>query len=132
MRQPIMGGRITYEPGAEFLPLWTGVLMAILCILLIVTASRRPTDLSQKEIIPGGRALKSIVLMLVSLAAYIFLLDVLGYLAGTFFLNICLLHLVMQANWKSTLLVSLFASVSLYVIFQIALNVNLPKSMLGF
>jgi hypothetical protein len=132
LHEPVMAGRISYEPGAEFLPLWAGVLMAILSLLLVISAALRPADSAPKAIFPRGSALAAVVLLMASLAAYIFLLDVLGYLTGTFLLLLCLMRAVMRATWKSALLVSLVASVSLYTIFQVLLNVNLPKNMFGF
>jgi len=60
------------------------------------------------------------------------MLDVLGYLVDTFLLITFLLRVVMRAEWKLSLAVALVASVSLYVIFQVMLEVNLPKNMLGF
>ena len=66
------------------------------------------------------------------MAAYIVLLDVLGYLAGTLLLNIFLMRVVMRAQWKLSLWVPAVASVSLYVVFQVMLGVNLPKNMFGF
>jgi putative tricarboxylic transport membrane protein len=132
LSEPVMAGRISYEPGAEFLPLWAGVLMAILSLLLVISATLRPADPAQKAVFPRGSALAAVVQLMASLAAYIFLLDVLGYLTGTFLLLLCLMRAVMRATWKSALLVSLVASVSLYTIFQVLLNVNLPKNMFGF
>ena len=132
LHEPVMAGRISYEPGAEFLPLWAGVLMAILSLLLVISATLRAADPGQKAVFPRGSALAAVVLLMASLAAYIFLLDVLGYLTGTFLLLLCLMRAVMRATWKSALLVSLLASVSLYTIFQVLLNVNLPKNMFGF
>ena len=132
LHEPAMAGRINYEPGAEFLPLWAGILLAILSLLLMIGAARRPDEPHPKSIFPRGWVLASVVLLMVSLAAYIFFLDVLGYLTGTFLLVLCLMRAVMRTTWKSALLVSLLASVSLYTIFHVLLNVNLPKNMFGF
>ncbi len=132
LRQPVMAGRITYEPGAEFLPLWAAILMAVLSLLLMVSAAPRPIDPDKNTIFPRGQSLFAVLILMAVLAVYILLLDVLGYLVGTLLLNLCLMRVVMRAEWKSTLPVSLLASVTLYLIFQVALNVNLPKNMFGF
>jgi putative tricarboxylic transport membrane protein len=121
-----------FAPGPEFLSLWAGILLASLSVVLIVSASLWPADPKKKAIFPSGRTLMSVVLLMASLAAYIFMLDVIGYLTGTFLLIGFLLRVVMRGKWKSSLLVALLASVSLYVIFQVMLEVRLPKNMFGF
>ncbi len=122
----------TFGPGVGFLPFWLGVLMAILSILLIVTAWRRPADSAKKAILPGRQAVIAIVLVLAGLAVYILLLELLGFLVDTMLFTAFLLSVVMRERWKMTLVIALMTSVGLYVIFQILLEVNLPKNMFGF
>jgi putative tricarboxylic transport membrane protein len=106
--------------------------MAILSILLIISTARKSGDLKKKAIFPTGQALIAVLLFTVSMAAYIVLLDVLGYLIDTLLLNIFLMRGVMRAQWKLSLWVPVVASVSLYVIFQMMLGVDLPRNMFGF
>jgi putative tricarboxylic transport membrane protein len=122
----------TFGPGVGFLPFWLGVLMAILSILLIVTAWRRPTDSTKKAILPGRQAIIAIVLVLVGLAVYILLLELLGFLVDTMLFTAFLLSVVMREKWKMTLVIASLTSIGLYVIFQKLLEVNLPKNMFGF
>ncbi len=131
-RQTVAAGRTEFAPVPGFLPFWAGVILAIFSIILIASASLHPADPKQRTVFPRGRALISVTLLAASLAAYIFLLDVLGYLVDTFLLNTFLLCVVMQAKWKLSLVVALLASVSLYVIFQVMLEVSLPRNMFGF
>jgi putative tricarboxylic transport membrane protein len=121
-----------FAPGPEFLSLWAGIFLAILSVLLIASASLWPTDPKKKAIFPRGRSLISVALLTASLGTYIFVLDIIGYLVGTFLLIAFLLRVVMRGKWKLSLFVALLASVSLYVIFQVMLEVRLPKNMLGF
>lgn len=122
----------TFGPGVGFLPFWLGVLMAILSILLIVTAWLRPPDPTKKVIFPGRQAVIAIVLVLASLAVYILLLEVLGFLVDTMLFAAFLLGVVMREKWKMTLLIASATSGGLYVIFQLLLEVNLPKNLFGF
>lgn len=134
MQMPLrqITGRTSFAPSTGFLPMWLGVLMAILSILLIVNATLRKGDSTREAAFPRGKALAAVVLFLAGLAAYIALLEVLGYLSATVLLTAFLLHFVMQAGWKRTLLVSVGASIVLFVIFQVLLRVELPKNMFGF
>lgn len=106
--------------------------MAGLSVLLMVKAWLKPTDATKKRHLPDRQALINIVFILVGLGVYISLLQTLGFLITTLLFNIFLLSVVMRANRKMTLGVALGTSVALYVIFQILLEVNLPKNVFGF
>jgi putative tricarboxylic transport membrane protein len=126
------GSASGFDPGVWFFPFWLGVLMAVLAILLLVTAWRRPVDPAKKAIFPGREPLIAIGLILAGLAVYILLLEVLGFLVDTVLFTTFLLRVVMREKWKMTLLIASITSISLYVIFQVLLKINLPKNMFGF
>lgn len=117
-------------PGPGFFPLWYGVVMIALALLLVVTSATRRaaaagTDADTREI---GRALATWA----GLAACIGLLKVLGFLLAftlfTFF--------VAAVMYRRPLLPSLAAAVGcalgFHLLFPLALNVELPKGFLGF
>ena len=106
--------------------------MAILSILLIVTAWLRPADPAKKATFPRRQALIAIVSVLAGLAVYISLLELLGFLVDTMLFTAFLLCVVMRERWKLTLLIAVLTSGGLYVIFQLLLEVNLPKNLFGF
>jgi len=120
-----------FGPGVGFLPFWLGVVMAILSIFLILKSWRTPAD-SSKKIFPGRRPLIVIMSVMASLAAYIFLLEVLGFLLDTSVFVAFLLGVVEREKLKMTLLVTVLTSGGLYIVFQVLLGVSLPKNMLGF
>ncbi len=130
MRMPQEGGN--FEPGIRFLPFWLGVLMAILSVLLMVSAWRKSAEGVAKRLLPNRQALISIMLLVAGLAVYIFLLETLGFLIDTLLFNTFLMAVVMRAQWKMALSVAVSSSVALYVLFRILLAVPLPKNILGF
>jgi len=130
--QAVAVGRTNFAPVPGFLPFWAGVILAIFATMLIVGASLRPAEPGKEAVFPRGWALASVALLAASVAAYIFLLDVLGYLVDTLLINVFLLRVVMQVQWKTSLAVALLASVSLYTIFQVMLGVGLPTNAFGF
>jgi len=134
MQMPLRAitGRTNFAPSTGFLPMWLGVFMAILSILLIVNATLQQVESNRQAVFPRGKALMAVVLFLAGLAAYIALLEVLGYLSATALLTAFLLRFVMQTSWKTTLLVAVSASIVLFVIFHVLLHVDLPKNMFGF
>src|SRR5512147_2204560 len=81
MRMPQEGGH--FEPGIRFLPFWLGVVMAILSALLMVSAWRKPTQGTTRRLWPDRQAVIAIVCLVAGLAAYIALLETLGFLIAT-------------------------------------------------
>jgi putative tricarboxylic transport membrane protein len=122
----------TYGPGAGFLPFWLGALMAGLSILLLVTARREPVAAADKHPFPPRQGLIPVGATIGGLAAYILLLERLGFLLGTGLLTAFLLGVVEREKWSTTVLVAVLNSVGLHVVFRILLGVSLPKNVLGF
>lgn len=122
----------TFGPGAGFLPFWLGALMALLAILLIVQASRRPAASNPRAVFPEGRALATIGAAVAGLAGYILLFERLGFLVATGLFTAFLLGVVQRAGWLTTVLVAVLNALGLYVIFRSLLGVSLPTNVLGF
>ena len=122
----------TFGPGAGFLPFWLGVAMAILSIILLVNATRQPIQASDRSPFPKGRAVVTSLEAAVALAAFILLLETLGFLVSIALLTAFLLRVVEREGWLTTATVAVANSAGLYVIFQMLLGVSLPKNILGF
>ena len=122
----------TFGPGAGFLPFWCGALLALLSVLLIIDAYRRPSVPSKKAIFPTGKILLSLGAVIVGLTAYILTLEFLGFLVGTGLLTAYLLGVVEKEKWRTTFLVAILNSAGLYLVFQVLLGVNLPANRFGF
>ncbi len=134
MRMPVqvITGRTNFAPGVGFLPFWVGIFLAALSAILIVNASLRPPDATVKAVLPDRKTLSAIILFLAGLAVYISLLELLGYLVDTLLLSAFLMGVVLRVKLRTTILVALGASISLFVIFRLCLGVNLPRNVLGF
>ncbi len=122
----------TFGPGAGFLPFWLGALLAGLSILLLVTARRQPVAAADKRLFPHRQGLIPVGATIGGLAAYILLLERLGFLLGTGLLTAFLLGVVEREKWPTAVLVAVLNSVGLYVVFRLLLGVSLPKNVLGF
>ncbi|HSC70283.1 MAG TPA: tripartite tricarboxylate transporter TctB family protein [Candidatus Methylomirabilis sp.] len=123
---------MTFGPGPGFFPFWLGAVMAVLSVLLIVKASRRPAASRAAPLIPSLRALLPVLLAVGGLAAYILLLERLGFLLGTTLLSVFLLGVVEGEGWPKSVLVGVLNAVALYVIFHLLLGVSLPRNAFGF
>jgi putative tricarboxylic transport membrane protein len=123
----------SFGPGAGFLPFWVGVILAVLAVLLLVSVwTRQVTEKDISSPFPGKKAMLAITGVLGGLAAYILLIEVLGFLVDTFLYVAFLLGVVERERWRLTVSVALFTTIGLYVIFQVLLTIGLPKNMFGF
>jgi putative tricarboxylic transport membrane protein len=123
---------VEFAPGYGFFPFWLGVLMALLSIMLLVDARRRPAEKDELAPIPGREALIKVVLVLAGLGVYAFLMEITGYVVDTLLLVVLLLGVVEREKWQTTAFVAVLMTALLYLIFQVILGVSLPKGPLGF
>jgi putative tricarboxylic transport membrane protein len=123
---------MTFGPGPAFLPFWLGALLAIFAAILFVSAWRRQaTEKDSESVFPGKQALWVITLVMVGLAGYIFLIEVLGYLLDTFLFIVFLMKVVQREKWPLTLMVAIGTTAVLFLTFQILLQITLPSNMFG-
>jgi putative tricarboxylic transport membrane protein len=127
-----MQSSASFGPGMGFLPFWLGVALAVLAVILIVSARRYPRDLADRSPFPAKKALISVTLVLAGLAGYIILMEWLGFIVNTILLVAFLLKGVERERWPMTVMVAVLATAVLYIIFQILLTIGLPKNMFGF
>jgi putative tricarboxylic transport membrane protein len=123
----------TFGPGVGFLPLWLGILLAFFSIILIAGAWFRKTAGQVKgPLFPEKKALLAVVLVLVGLAAYILLIEVIGFIADTFLFVTFLMWFVERQKWLRTIATAVLTTGGLYIIFEILLKITLPSNMFGF
>jgi putative tricarboxylic transport membrane protein len=124
-------GTLDY-PGAGFIPFWSGVILGILAILVIVRGGlkrkgeRRITDLWT------GVRWGKVIWILFSLFLYCLLLPTIGYIITTFGLMVFLLYVMDRSKvWIVAVSASIIILVS-YLGFHILLDAKLPKGVFGF
>jgi putative tricarboxylic transport membrane protein len=125
-----MPASATFGPGPGFLPLWLGALLAVLAVLLTVGGWR--TSGTGGRLFPGAAGLLPVGLTLGGLAAYILLMERLGFLLATGLLAAFLLGVVERERWWMALVIGALNTLALYVIFYRLLGVSLPRNALGF
>ena len=123
----------SFGPGSGFLSLWLGVVLAVFATILFVSAwHRQATEKDSEPVFPGKQALLAITLVLVGLAGYILLIEVLGYLVDTFLFIVFLMKVVEREKWPLTLMVAVITTAALFITFQFLLQITLPSNMFGF
>jgi hypothetical protein len=108
------------------------LLLAVLAVILIVSAWRRPRDPDDRSPFPAKNALISVTLVLAGLGIYIFLLWWLGFIVDTFLLVAFFMKGVEREQWRMTLMVAALTTGALYIVFETLLRIGIPKNMFGF
>jgi len=121
-----------FGPGRGFLPLWLGVILAVLSIALLFEAVKRPTDQDEPSPFPDKKGVLAVVLVVVGLIAYPLMMNALGYVLTTFIFVMFLMLAVQRNSILTTLLTSAIITLIMYLIFDLALKVRLPDGPFGF
>ena len=119
-----------HTPGPAFLPFFAAALLGILSLISLIQTWRE-----REEKGPGpwvGTPLVKIALLSGVLFCYTALLNVLGFLLGTFLLLLFLFRVVEPMGWKTVLIVTVLTMGGTYLLFGVLIESTLPKGFLGF
>ena len=121
-----------HQPGPGFLFFWTSIVTAILSVAVVVISLRKgPPEEAQQPTFAKKNVTK-IVLVLISLFLYALFMEPLGFLVVTLAFFIFLLGAVEKKRWSFAVLVSLIVTAVSYLVFEKALQSQLPKGLLDF
>ncbi len=118
------------NPGAGFLPLLVAGLMFLLSLILFIHSFLIGEERVKALWAKGGTG--RVLLILVSLVFYGLFLEKLGFILMTFLLMGFLLLTIGKVRRSIVILLSLLSSLGCYGVFQLWLNVQLPKGVFGF
>ena len=119
-----------HNPGPGFLPFYTAILLGLLALISLLQTLKESKGPASE--IWGGIQLGKLAILLGTLFLYVFLLERLGFLLGTFLLLLVLFRIVEPYGWKTILLSSLLTIGGTYLFFVILLESRLPRGFLGF
>lgn len=115
-------------PGPGFFPLWYGVLMLALALVLIATSLKGAAAGKPVRWGEVGRALG----VWVALAVCVGLLNVLGFLIAFGLFTFFLVHVMYRRPLVPSIAVAIGVAAGFYLVFPLALDVGLPVGMIGF
>jgi putative tricarboxylic transport membrane protein len=118
------------NPGAGFLPLLAGMLMFLLAFSLFIQQLFKKEEGRKSLWARGGSA--RVLLILASLVFYGLFLEKLGFILMTSLLMGFLLLVIGKVRKPLVVLLSLLSSLGCYGVFQLWLNVQLPRGVFGF
>lgn len=126
-----MPQRVEFGPGMGFLPFWLSVIMTVLSVLLLFDASMRK-GASGGNPFPAPKALLNVVLVIAGLGVFVAVLDTVGFAVSTTLYIVYLIAVVQKEPWLKSAIVSVLSTGGLYVVFEVLLEVKLPKNIFGF
>ena len=115
-------------PGPGFFPLWYGIAMVVLSLVLIATSVMRPAPGAPVDWHGVGRALTTWMVFAGSVA----LLKPLGFLTALALLTLFVVAVMYGKPLKTACLAAAGNAAGFYLLFPVALNVSLPAGPLGF
>ena len=117
-------------PGPGFFPLWYGIAMVALSVLLV------GVSLAQGAAVPGKpvnwREVGRVMMAWAGLALCVGLLKVLGFALAFGLFTFFLVAVMYRRPLGTAIAVAVGTSVTFYLLFPLALNVELPIGKLGF
>jgi putative tricarboxylic transport membrane protein len=118
-------------PGPGFFPLWYGVAMVVLSLVLIgINLLRRVAGVHAAPV--DWRRIRHALFTWAAFAVSIALLKPLGFLASFALLTFFVVAGIYRRPVRSALTIAFSAALGFYLLFPLALNVSLPVGVLGF
>ena len=119
------------EPGVGFITFFAGAILALLALLLFFSSFRekeKPADLRK---LWAGLDVKKVLYVVGLLVVYTISLRPVGFPLCTFLLLFFLFRVKGAYGIWTTLFVSCFVTAVSYLVFQVWLQVQLPRGILG-
>jgi hypothetical protein len=124
------------DPGAGFFPLMIALVTGLLALLALGEALRdKQEPMAAQSEAPGSTARFrwwNIAVILAALIAYALTLTTVGFLVNTFLFMLLLLKVIEPQTWKKSLVASVITAVASELFFNVMLNAQIPKGILGF
>jgi putative tricarboxylic transport membrane protein len=114
-------------PGSGFLVFWAGLLMCGFAAAIVIGALKEGGP--RLGSLWAGTRWPKVLLVLVGLAAYAALLDVLGFLLATVPLLLVLLRAVDPVPWRTAVPIALVATIGTWWVLKRALLIQLPSGL---
>jgi len=119
------------EPGVGFITFFAGAILALLSLLLFLSSFREKEKQAELRALWAGLDVKKVLYVLMLLVVYPVLLRPAGFPLCTFILLFLLFRVKGSYGIWTTLLASFFVTAVSYLVFQVWLQVQLPRGILG-
>ncbi len=118
------------RPGPGFFPFGAAAAIAILSAFRLVKNFRRRAAAEVAE--SAGSEAHLVLGVIAGMVAYVFLLDVLGFLLCTFLLVAFYLKVIAARAWRVSASFAAAVALGSHLFFDVLLNAQLPRGLLGW
>jgi putative tricarboxylic transport membrane protein len=119
------------EPGAGFLPLWAGILLGIMSVVLLGKTLLLKFE-EGEPFFPEHDSWKRVGMIVVSLIVYNLLLQPLGFILVTFLFVGFLVKCIFPQTWLRAVVTATLSTAGAQLIFVNLLEIQFPKGLIGF
>ena len=121
-----------WSPGPGFIPLWIGLAMVLLSVLLLLKSLKTKAQGGVKSVFPKkGQGLRDIGFITLSLFAYVGCIHLLGFRVSTFFFLAFLFKSVGRYGYGFSCGLSFLSTAALYGIFELWLGMLFPEGKMA-
>ncbi len=117
-------------PGPGFFPMWYGIAMVVLSLVLIASSFIRPAQIKGEPV--DWRGIGRALTVWVAFAGCVALLKMTGFLIALGLLTLFVVAVMYGKPLKVALAVAAGNAAGFYLVFPFALDVSLPVGPLGF
>lgn len=120
------------SPGSGFLPLLSGMAIGLFAAIGLIDATLRKRRGEIWHNFLKGLGWQKALIILVSLFAYVWLLDFIGFSFCALLFIGFLLRVVIPQSWSLVIGGSVSITVASYIVFEVLLKAQMPKGPWGF
>lgn len=121
-----------HKPGPGFLGFFAGSGLAVLSVVLLVSSSRKEPGKGGLRGLWSGAEVSKALYVVILLAAYMLAINPVGFLISTFVLLFLLFRVRGKYRLGTVVFVAFLVTAGSYVVFDLWLNVPLPRGILDF
>ncbi len=121
-----------HRPGPGFLFFYAGIFVSIMALIILARAFSARAAKAVQEKIFGATNIRKALYVLCAVFLYALLMEQLGFILVTLMLFLFILGVIEKKRWYVAILTSVAVTSAAYLIFETALQSQLPKGMFGF
>ncbi len=121
-------------PGGGLLPFIAGAIIGVIGLCQLVSASLDSANPRRKgeKFWPTVRCRTRIVAVITGFCAMAYFLEKVGFLVASVVITVFLMRVIKRQTLLKAMCIAVCSCASVYVLFEIVMQMNLPRSMFGF
>jgi putative tricarboxylic transport membrane protein len=127
-----LGMGTLHNPGPGLYPLGIGLVTVLFSLIIMASSFLTERGEALPEEGEGKANRKDIVLVIITLFLYALILEHVGFVLSTLLFIVFILKIIERKKWVVAVTFGLIATAGTYVVFNLWLDSNLPRGILGF